>query len=330
MRKLSYVAAIGLLAAVGCGAEPNADEDVTSVQAPLTMSKFGGWTPLPCCGSLTSGPAITSRAVGDLVVVARGGNNNFFINTRNSGGGWAGWVQLPGGGSFTSKPAVAAFPSNDGFNNTLLAVAGKGTDNKIYVNVQSGTPPSFTGNFSFSTQTFASAPALVRNGNQLVMVATDAFGTIFYSTHSLTPSYNANSWTAFTPISGTFFDDPALVAPLGGSVVLVAKAGDNMFYRSTFNATWTSFAQIPFGTFSSGPALSSWSITHVDVFGRGTDNFAWNSSSENGGNSFPSGFNQVPFGTFTSALAAVSYQTGHVALVGRGGDNNIWINTYQQ
>jgi hypothetical protein len=102
---------------------------------------------------------------------------------------------------------------------------------------------------------------------------------------------------------------------------------------------WSGSHQVPNGTFTESPAISSRGPGSLGLVGRGGDNRYWSASwltstfvisRDNGAYT---GRQRVRFAddkNFKPTPAAWSWGPGHVDLVGFRQDNTYWINTYQE
>lgn len=73
------------------------------------------------------------------------------------------------------------------------------------------------------------------------------------------------------------------------------------------------------GIDQSGPSVSSWSKSRLDVFARGTDNALWHKWFDGSWHNWES-----LGGTLTSAPSAVSWSSGRIDVFVRGTGNALW------
>ncbi|HEX5658154.1 MAG TPA: hypothetical protein VFX59_13210 [Polyangiales bacterium] len=255
---------------------PYDDEQIAigSAQQELAASSFHGWSSIGSSGLSNDPPAVVTRGT-NIDLYARGLDNQLHYNYWSTRTGWLGWSAL--GGVFTSKPAATAMGTAG------IAVAGRGLDSRIYINVRlskttsTGSPQAGTWD-AIPGLEFNSAPAVAYYGQKLWVFAISTDGQLWVSQNAVTVSsaglitYDKLNWTAWAVIPGqTFNSDPAAVAT-GGRLLVVGRPLDRKFWQSTSTgSTWTSWSQIPSGntTFTSAPALSTDApYGQAHVFGR--------------------------------------------------------------
>jgi hypothetical protein len=93
------------------------------------------------------------------------------------------------------------------------------------------------------------------------------------------------------------------------------SATDQLGARLTYGVPWGSLG----GVFTSGPAVASWDVNRLDVFGRGVDNQLWHMYWAGAGwyGWYPHG------GNLTSDPAAVSWGPNRIDVFARGADNSM-------
>jgi hypothetical protein len=326
---MGALACAGLLPA--CEGPPEDDSVGTVQQEALAPGGFSGWHQIPN-GTFNEGAAITSKGKGELTVVARGLNNGYWSAQWLSASGWSSWSEMPGGGRFRSKPA-RTFVGTFGRDSVNWAVAGRGMDDAIYVNVCKGFGTcSLTGWQALPAGTFVDAPAITFGPQALIAFARKSDQSIYMSQNDIANGYSVGNWTSWTAVpNGKFLSSPAAVRTGSGVVYLVARGLDNKMYMSHFVNDWALFTLVGFSpstfTFIGDPAISSWSTDHLDIFAQDTGD-AFRVVSYDEGVGF-SGSQKLGTKTFRSGPAAWSWGVNHIDIVGRATDDAVWIDTYQ-
>ncbi|MFH0342930.1 MAG: hypothetical protein ACHBNF_12545 [Chromatiales bacterium] len=291
------------------------------LRAPVAFAQFNEWwSPIPD-GTLSSGPAVTSDG-NALHVYARGMDNAIWYNFWSDITGWLGWSSQ--GGVFTSKPSATRFF----YRKSHRAVVGKGTDNFIWIRVNTHT--TSTGWKKIPGGKFNSAPAIAYRSPYLHVFARKSDKVIYWARNDVSSGYNHSGWSAWTAVNpdGLFSSEPAVVVSSGVELVLVARGLDNRYWVNRgFGSSWKGWNQIPDGIFSSGPAVSYRTGGIVDVFGKGLDDHIWVASVDPTDGSTP-GFSQIPNGQFKSPPASVSMNSQRIDVLATGLDNILYSNTW--
>jgi hypothetical protein len=180
-----------------------------------------------------------------------------------------------------------------------------------------GEPPDASG-------TFLSAPALVSWApGRLELFARGDDKRIWHN--SLTRNaQDGEAWTGWSAVPGDLFFryGPAAVSRALNSVDLFAVDVNRRLVHKTWNGSqWTDWTQMPAGTFTSGPAVTSRSSGWLDVVALGDDRKVYHCSRV--GTQGWSGWSQIPNGTLTSAPTICDWGDERLHVFALGGDRQI-------
>jgi hypothetical protein len=283
-------------------------------------------------------PAVAISADGkDLDMIENIGGNyhrtyspdygiNWFIPTVQGSGEIPVSAGQIGNGVFVSAPATAV--SNDGLR---LHVVGRGTDDKFHHAMSEDGGATWVVAWQALGQgVFKSAPAIATHGDgsRLQVFGIGIDNRMYYGEYVVGTDAAGVTWEQLGTRS--FIAAPAAAIPLYGSstVYAVGLGTDNRMWITrrvlsvsnpgTF--TWTSWAAIPAGIFTSGPAVvTDVSSQRVHVFGVGMDSRIWRATSSDQGSSWTVAWVPVGDGVFASGpAAAMPSDDKRIHLFGRG------------
>jgi hypothetical protein len=239
-----------------------------------------GWSKLPNNGVVFAGPPaaagldrINGNTVGFDALAEFNASGTFFVGVMVDNGSSIvqNWTALPNA-TFLGQPAIAATLSNAPFGpKSTLFLAGRGTDNRIWVakNVMTNgvyLQSNWTGFQPIPNGTFQTAPALSyacpKNASDPVVLAT-AIG--FDNRIYLNKSTNGTTWSGWSALpNGTFqTKTPAIATSCGGNSresVAFALGMDSRIYFTSDHGTGTfdpGFTVIGTQTFADGPGATA-------------------------------------------------------------------------
>jgi len=235
---------------------------------------------------------------------------------------FTGWSQIPPG-LFNSAPALVSVDSTA----TTLEAYGRGLDNTIYYNYFNSTNSTWQGWSSIGGQ-LTSRPAATIVGSTRYVVAKGGDNAIWLNR----TTGGHSSFVGWSQISSTVFNTAPAITYSSPYLIAVARKSDNKVYWTRNDITlgydganWTAWDDIPIGSVTSEPSITSKSGVVV-VAAKGTDDAFWIISSANSGTTWSSSWKKVGLGTFKSA-PAISYHGSNVELAGRGTDDFMWVAT---
>jgi hypothetical protein len=336
------VLAVALGFAIGCGGLPDSGETVEQTTSALSSSGYLGFRAVPN-GFLNSGPAAVSLDPTTVTLVGRGGNNYFYQNfgfTQDNGAtwNWTGYTAMntPAVGVFIGKPAIT------GFGAGRMAVAGRGTDARVYVSVYQSPGPSLPKAWTI----WAPIPngwlsrdmAIVFSSPYLYVIGQGGDNILHWIRNDVTNGYDANGWQTWHdfPNGAVNSDVGAAALPGGQLFVAVERPTDNFMYftKSTDGgSTWSAFTKINFTnsttTWNGGPALTVSPNGQLNAYATWTQNvgLVLNVTSNDGGATW--GTFGVLSGDVTSGPAATSPANGNVQVFGLGGGSLFYLDPYR-
>lgn len=131
-----------------------------------------------------------------------------------------------------------------------------------------------------------------------------------------TKNFSAGGWNNWSVLSGAVTSGPGAVWG-GGKATVVARVPDSTVQSWWRDGAWASYNLG--GVNTSGPDLSAWGTTRMDMFVRGSDNALWHRP----WNSGQWGAWHSLGGTLTSDPAAVSWGPNRIDVVARNSSNEV-------
>jgi len=204
-------------------------------------------------GSWTSGPDVSSWAVGRLDVFVRGSDNGLWHRAR-TGSLWSAWEDL--GGTLTSAPGAVSWGPN------RIDVFTRGGDNGLWHISWNGTAWS---TWEALGGVLTSGPDVASWGpNRLDIFARGQDSGLWHM------SWNGASWSSWQPLGGVITSDPGAVSWGPNRIDMFARGQDNGLWHKWWNGSGWSGWQSLGGALTSGPDVSSCGSGALDVFANGT------------------------------------------------------------
>ncbi len=179
---------------------------------------FAGWQPLPLPGNaqtntnalgFVSNPSVTQDTDGRLEVVARGTDDDIWLNFQQiPNGSWFGWLSV-------QRQVQSDAPPTSGKSGV------------------SGTAAALT---------FAGAPSIIRDGNGLLHIFARGHDQNIWTTAQTTAG---GSWSAWKHAQSSFeaTSDPAVGIDHSGHLVIIALGTDhNVWLSMQQGATWSKWS----------------------------------------------------------------------------------------
>ena len=155
--------------------------------------------------------------------------------------------------------------------------------------------------------------------------------------------WNGTVWSAWATLGGglTSAPDATSTSNATWSVVRGTDTPARMYIiKNTGNlvaaTAWAPFTVLPAlatgSTFASGPCISAWSDTRIDVFARGgATGSVWHNYSTDAGTTwvYPTWEDWGGGGNLASDPDCVAWANGRIDLVARGSNNHIWHQFWQ-
>jgi hypothetical protein len=333
--------ATALTFALGCSGLPaDSAEPIERTAAALSSSGFLGFRQVPG-GFLNSGPAAVSLDSTTVTVVGRGGGNAFYQNfgfTMDNGANWSwtGWTTM--NGVFLGKPTITSFGAMN------IAVAGRGTDSRVYVSAYQppgpNLPKSWTTWRPILTGWMSQDPAIVYSAPYLYVIGEGFDNILHWIRNDVTNGYDVNNWQTWhdMPLGAVNSEVGAAALPGGQLFVAVERPTDNFMYftKSTNGgATWSTFAKINFtnstATWYGGPALTASPNGQLNAFATwatGSIGLVLNVTSNDSGATWGT-FGALSPGNVASGPAATSPANGNFQVVGLGGGNTFYLDPWR-
>lgn len=233
-------------------------------------------------GTVQQGPAADMRDPNSIDLFGVMSDNQVWNNFGfNLGGSWqfTGWVSLGGAcnGSVCnfhgSRPSSTVFTQN-GIANNFAVTARQGAAewiNPCLIADPDGTKCTFQGWSQLPGQ-YNSDVAIVFLAPSLFIYGEGLDARMYQSHNNVSLGYSASNWTAPVAQSTGLLSSPVGATVLDGNVFVVVRGNDNANYylnRSSdgINFVFSAWPEIPGPQFITGPALSSWSGGHLEIFG---------------------------------------------------------------
>jgi hypothetical protein len=270
------------------------------------------------------GPSISSRAAGLLDIFGVGADG--FVYQRSYGaGGWGTWsVVANGTGTITSDIDSASW------SGSRIDIFGLGVGKEVWQTVYAATWTGW-GNLSpgtaFTYGTATSAPA----ENRLWLFASGADMALWGR------YWNGATWSAWHSASGVLTSSPDAASRPTVTWAVVRGTNNQIFInKNTSNdpapTAWAGYGQLPAlaggGGFTSGPCITTWSDTRIDVFARGgTNNSLWHNYSVDAGTTWAIA-NWEDWGgggiLTTDPPDCTAWADSRIDIVARGANGHIW------
>ena len=338
------LAAVPLVATLGgCGASPqDSEESAATSSAPLTISKFKGWTPIPGGGVLISGPAVATRTATSIDVFAVATDSTVYTQdafSLDNGATWtwqSSWSPpgAPNSGGVLGKPAATAAMFNGNLGLALAARATVGGLRQVFVRTWFPVNP-FTPWTQVANGDLITDPAVVYSGTSLIVFGVATDHRVWFSKNDVRLGYTASNWTAWTPIPGGNLTSAVGAAAHNGELYVTALDTNNhiALVKSINGSTWGSWISVIPGnlTFKGGPAITAGpSNGQLNLFATVNDSTKamYNGTSTDDGVTW-GGF-QSAGGALNDGPGAASPIDGTIQTAGLATDKNVWFNLYKE
>jgi hypothetical protein len=157
---------------------------------------------------------------------------------------WSGWGEIPGNGFTKDAPGATSYLGR-------LYLFVRGTDNRIYQNILSGTSWGTWGEVPYNNGFTPSGPAATVYGGSLYLFVRGTDDRIYRNV------LTGTTWSGWGEVSGSGFTLGAPGATVyNGALQLFVQGTDNRIYLNTlFGTTWGAWGEIPYynGFTPSGP-----------------------------------------------------------------------------
>jgi sialidase-1 len=327
---LGALALLGSLAGIGCGAADVVEgEQVAESEENLDIGRFGGWQAVLPAGTFTSSPALLNidGNLNAIEVYGKGQDNAVWYANRSSPtSAWTGWFTI--GGVATSKPSVTMFRTD------RRAVAVKGSDHRIWVNVTLGGTSGFQGFQAIGADVFSTGPAVTYLSPYLFVVARKSNKKLYWTRNDVSAGLNSNNWSAWAEIPNFLSESEPSLTRDSVRIMVGARGIENGAWingTSNFGDTWNTWRRVGQGVIRDAPAVA-WhtSSAGIEVSGRGTDDFMWVATA-NAATGATTGWSQIPGQTFVGGpgVAANGSSAGRFGIVGRRSDGTLSLNLWE-
>jgi spore germination protein YaaH len=211
-------------------------------------------------GVATSAPAAVAWGSGRLDLFVRGTDNALYHRGWN--GAWGDWESL--GGGLSSGATVASWGAN------RLDVFVQGTDNQLWHKAWNG---SYWSEWDPQGGRFLAAPSAVSWAPGRIDVF--ALGT---GTNLVHHAWIGTYWGGWDSLAGPISSGPAVASCAPGHLDVFALGSDAALLQLGYRGSWGGWSRIG-GNWTSDPgAICRPGKTTVDIFERGQDHSAWESS----------------------------------------------------